>query len=309
MNTDDTKTHIDKIVTPQKISVIIPVHGRSELLVRCLRSLDTNTDVDFEVCVVDDGSGLDELEIREKSDVSFPLLWRSFDAVKGRSATRNEGLRSTSGDIIVFLDSDMEAGDGFIRAHFQSHSEQPNTAVIGKINWPRNGSFLKYIGTRGIAKLNENDTVPPWYFVTGNASVRRDCLPFQKPFDENLPGWGGEDLDLGMRLYNNGVRFTVNPEAVSYHHFDGDLKVHIERTFLYGSSTLPVLTARYPEILRVTKLHLLDSFIWRLLVSKVFFIPVYGFVSALDKLPLPAALFDYLTFASYAAGWLKGRRA
>ncbi|MFC1490314.1 glycosyltransferase family 2 protein [Candidatus Latescibacterota bacterium] len=308
MKNYENTIHPDKIVIPPKISVVIPAHGRNDLLVRCLKSLDIKTDEDFEVCVVDDGSGLDENEIRQTSAVSYPLIWRAFDAPKGRSAARNEGVKSTSGEIIVFLDSDMEIEDGFISAHSQSHAENSNTAVIGAIKWPLNGSFGKYIGTRGAVKLKENDSVPPWYFVTGNASVRRDSLPKPKAFDEELPGWGGEDLDLGMRLGADGVRFVFNSGAVSQHNFDGDLKGHVERTYLYGLNTLPILAARYPEIKRITKLHLLDSFIWRLLVSRIFFIPVYGFASVFDSFPLPTALFDYLTFASYADGWLEGRK-
>ncbi|MFC1552140.1 glycosyltransferase family 2 protein [Candidatus Latescibacterota bacterium] len=308
MNNTENITDSDKNVTRPKISVIIPTHGRSDLLIRCLKSLDVKTDVEYDVCVVDDGSGLDEREIRAKSDVSYPLLWLSFEVSKGRSAARNEGVRATSGEIIVFLDSDMEAEEEFIGAHYQRHSDQRNIAVIGKINWPRNGSFGKYIGTRGVSKLKPDDTVPPWYFVTGNTSIRRSNLPSQIPFDEALPGWGGEDLDLGMRLHERGITIEYDPEAASYHNFDGDLQGHIERTYWYGFNTLPVLAARYPKIMRITKLHLMDSIIWRMLVSKIFFIPVYGFASVLDFLPLPAALYDYLTFASYAGGWLEGRR-
>ena len=105
------------------LSVIIPAHGRSDLLVRCLKSLDKKIDIEYEVCVIDDGSGLDEKEIREKSGVSYQLIWGSFDTSKGSGGARNEGIRSTSGEIIVFLDSDMEACSGFLEAHLKSHSE------------------------------------------------------------------------------------------------------------------------------------------------------------------------------------------
>ena len=58
----------------------------------------------------------------------------------------------------------------------------------------------------------------------------------------------GEDLDLGMRLRDRGVAFEYNPDAVTFHHFNGDLRGHIERTHKYGMSVLPVLTERYPDI-------------------------------------------------------------
>ena len=290
------------------LSVIIPVHGRTDLLVRCLKSLDKKIDIEYEVCVIDDGSSLDEKEIRKKSNVSYHLIWCSFDTSKGPGAARNEGIRSTSGEIIVFLDSDMEARIGFLEAHLKSHSENSYIAAIGRIKWPQRGSFLRYIGTRGISKLTKNDTVPPWYFVTGNVSIKRNDLPSQSPFDETLPGWGGEDLDLGMKLHEKRIKFIFAPEAITFHNFDGNLRTHITRTFLYGRNTLPILADRYPEIIHITKLHLLNSVIWRFLVKKIFFYPVFFFTNLFDAFPLPAKIFDYLTFAAYARGWLEGKR-
>ncbi len=308
MNIPEKSTEYDKNVAPPEISVVIPAHGRRDLLVRCLRSLDVETAAAFGVCVVDDGSGLDEDDIRNETHVSYPFLWRSFENPKGRSAARNEGISATTGRIVVFLDSDMEARPGFIDSHCQRHKEESDIAVVGKIEWPRTGAFKRYIGSRGVSKLKPDDSVPPWYFVTGNASIRRSILPSSRPFDETLPGWGGEDLDLGMQLHTRGVAFEYNSDAVSFHHFDGDLRGHIERTHLYGMNTLPALAERYPDIMRITKLHLLDSFLWRMLIGKMFFIPAYGCAYALDFLPLPAALYDYLTFAAYGCGWLERRR-
>ena len=68
------------------------------------------------------------------------------------------------------------------------------------------------------------------------------------------------------------------------------------------------LPNRYPEILKITKLNLLDSFLLRFLIQKIFFYSVLLFAIVLDKLPLPAILYDYLTFAAYARGWLKGKQ-
>jgi len=243
-----------------------------------------------------------------KSDISYSLIWRSFDVPKGRSAARNEGIHCTSGEIIIFLDSDMETAEGFLEAHLKSHQNHPHTACIGRIIWPEGGSFFRYIGTRGVAKLKENDPVPPWYFVTGNASIERYDLPSQSPFDETLPGWGGEDLDLGLKLHNAGVTFMYACEAISLHHFDGNLTTHVDRTFSYGFVTLPILADRYPEIPKILKLNLLDSLLLRFLILPILFYPVFVCAIIFDKLPLPSFLFDYLTFAAYAQGWQKGKK-
>ncbi len=293
------------------LSVIIPAYGKEELLIRCLTSLDRNMqgDYDYEVCVVDDGSGLDENSVRQRVSPKYPLKWRSFTSVIGRSTARNEGIRSTTGDIIVFLDSDMETREGFIFAHIKSHREHPRTAVIGKVIWPKGGSFLRYIGSRGVKKLRHGETVQPWYYSTGNSSVRRCDLPGDNVFDETLQGWGGEDLDLGLKLHAAGLDFMYVPEALSYHNYDGDLSGHLHRTELYGRNTLPVLVERYPGLEKILRLDLMNSIVWRMVVHKKFFTSVARAANILDSFPLPALVFDYLTFAAYSRGWLMGRKS
>jgi len=291
------------------LSVVIPAHGRLGLLVRCLTALKRThqgDSVPFDVCVVDDGSGLDEEAVRKSVDPDYPLTWRSFPEVRGRAAARNESIASTAGDIVVFLDSDMEVHPGFVAAHLDVHSRYPGSAVIGRIIWPDGGSYLRYIGTRGVTKLRPGEYTPPWYFVTGNASVRRADLPAVRQFDESLPGWGGEDLDLGMRLGQRGIMFKYASEAVSFHHFDGDLAGHVARMERYGKDTVPVLVGRYPALMGVLKLDMLKSPFWRFIVRLNVASFVQKIVGMTDRLPLPDAVFDYITFAAYARGWMEG---
>ena len=291
-----------------KLSVIIPAYNRQELLIRCLISLnrDIQGEDEYEVCVVDDGSSLNEEEIRAHVTPRYPLIWRSFPSEKGRSSARNEGIRSTSGDILVFLDSDMEAQKGFLQSHIMSHQVNLHTAVIGRIVWPKGGSFLRYIGSRGVMKLKPGETIPPWYFVTGNASIERSDLPGKIPFDETLPAWGGEDLDLGMQLHSHSIRFAYAPDAISYHNFTGTLREHIYRTTLYGELVLPILVKRHPKLKEILNLHFLKSPFWRMAIAKVFFYPALWKAVLLDKVFIPDWWFDYLTFSAYARGWLKG---
>lgn len=291
-----------------ELSVIIPASGNGELLVKCLKSLDQTVCFDYEVCVVDDGGALDEETVREQANAPYRLVWCSFPLPRGRAAARNEGVLSTTGAVIVFLDSDMEARAGFLSAHYESHRSRPKTAVIGRIEWPVKGGFYRYIGTRGVMKLKPGEPVPPKYLVTGNASIERKDLYSDAPFDTSLKGWGGEDLDLGLKLNAYGVSFAYEPAAVSFHHFGGTLKEHMERTFQYGKNTLPALVERHPEIRVMTSLNVLESWVWRFLVKQWVVFPVIATAEALDALPLPQALYDYLTFAAYARGWLEGKK-
>ncbi len=198
----------------------------------------------------------------------------------------------------------MEVAPGFLEAHAAVHREHPRSVAVGRIVWPRGGGFLRYIGSRGAAKLRPGDPVPPWYFVTGNASIERKDLPPGDTFDGSIPGWGGEDLDLGLALARVGVGFVHAHDAAAFHHFTGTLSGHLERTRSYGRYSLPVLVGKHPELRRILRLNLLDSAIWRALVSDGVFQPVSTLARTFDAFPLPDALYDYLTFAAYARGWL-----
>ena len=241
-----------------------------------------------------------------------PLLFRShgvnLTSTAAGGAARNEGVRATRSDVVIFLDSDMETSPGFIRAHIECHSVNQHTACIGHIDWPSGGGFLHYAGSRGVAKLSAGDTPPPWYFVTGNASIMRTDLPPGDPFDESLPGWGGEDLDLGLRLRDHGISFQYVPDARSYHHFNGNLAQHLKRTERYGKDTVPMLIKRHTDAVSILKLSLLENPLYRLLISGLFFHTLQKIASLLDFLPLPSIIYDYLTFAAYARGYLNGGR-
>lgn len=287
------------------ISVIIPAFNNPDLLVRCLSSLNhQTTHAAFDICVVDDGSGLDGAAICASAACEHPVIWRTLSENRGRSAARNTGIEATTGSLIVFLDADMEASPEFLEAHYRMHQKHPRTAGIGIIRWPDGGSFHQYIGSRGIAKLHADEPAPPWYFVTGNASIERRDLPTGPVFDESLTGWGGEDLDLGMRLAQTGIAFRPVPEARTTHHFSGTLDGHVSRTESYGRHVLPVLIERYPELSTVTRVDRLKSPLMRLLVNKLLYRSMLTIAVWLDALPLPALLFDYLTFAAYARGYL-----
>ena len=58
----------------------------------------------------------------------------------------------------------------------------------------------------------------PWiFFVTSNVSVGKSHLVEVGLFDEKFTGWGGEDYELGYRLYKHGLQYTLSRGAISYH--------------------------------------------------------------------------------------------
>ena len=90
-----------------KVSVIIPTYNEEDAIGACLESLFKQTLKDLEIVVIDDGSTDETL-----SNVGNVKLLRQEH--KGPGATRNLGVKESSGEILVFVDADMTFEPDFI---------------------------------------------------------------------------------------------------------------------------------------------------------------------------------------------------
>lgn len=97
--------------TPLKATVVIPAHGRENLLARAYNSvLSCPGSESVEIIIVDDASAPPiSLTLRRAQDRLIRLRTKS-----GAAVARNAGIRSASGQIIYLLDSD----DYFIERDF-----------------------------------------------------------------------------------------------------------------------------------------------------------------------------------------------
>ena len=88
------------------ISVIVPVYNVETYLEECLDSIQNQTYTDFEVLLVNDGSTDRSKAICERycqTDKRFRLMNQTN---QGLSAARNKGVEISTGEYIVFVDSD-----------------------------------------------------------------------------------------------------------------------------------------------------------------------------------------------------------
>jgi len=89
---------------PPVVSVVIPTHNRGSLLRAALDSVQSQTFVDYEVIVVDDGSTEDIAAAIAGHGTRPRLITLSIQS--GPAAARNRGIEAARGRWIAFLDSD-----------------------------------------------------------------------------------------------------------------------------------------------------------------------------------------------------------
>ena len=103
---------------PVRISVIVVNWNRRELLAACLQSLARQTHPDFEVVVIDNGSGDGSaeavLKIAETYPVGLKLIQNSTN--RGFCAANNQGIAATRSPLVVLLNNDAEAEPGWLTA-------------------------------------------------------------------------------------------------------------------------------------------------------------------------------------------------
>ena len=102
-------------------SIVIPVFNRAHTIQRCLRSVFSQRFDDFEVLAVDDGSTDDSLSLlRSMSDARLRVI--AHDSNRGVCPARNTGIRASTGQWVVFLDSDDELADAGALARMADHA-------------------------------------------------------------------------------------------------------------------------------------------------------------------------------------------
>lgn len=98
------------------VSVVVTAFNEERFIGRCLSSL-LSQDMDFEIIVVDDGSGDGTSRVVDSFVKQYPSRVRlvRLEKNQGLGNARNIGARHSSGRVVVFLDADMEFPPDFVR--------------------------------------------------------------------------------------------------------------------------------------------------------------------------------------------------
>jgi len=203
-------------------SVVIPTYNRLPILQKCLRALENQqiksdrSISGYEVVLVDDGSTDGTLAWLAAHRQEFPHV-RTFEQDhQGPAAARNLGVKSAQGETIIFIDSDLVVTENFLESHAEALGQGQQ-----EIGSDRLFTYGSVINTCNFA----NPTAEPYkitdfsnaYFATGNVAIARHWLEKAGLFDTSFQLYGWEDLELGVRLKNLGLKLIKCPEAVGYH--------------------------------------------------------------------------------------------
>jgi glycosyltransferase involved in cell wall biosynthesis len=291
-----------------KASVIVPTYNQVNLLKGCLKSFENQSvdKGDFEVIVVNDASEDDTSLLLESYGAGFNLRVVNHPRNLGRAQARNSGAEEAEGEVLIFLDGDSTVDSNFVSEHLKGCEEQKDSVCLGNVRLSAECEvlpFKSYLTTRGVQRLKSGEEVPFRYFVSGNISLPRGLFERTGGFDPSFLFYGGEDLDLGIRLHKLGAKFFFLPGAISYHHLEDDLKRVIDKKYIFGNRALPVVIEKHAEMVKeLPVVRLSRNPIFRLLLADIFYPFLLGVAMALKRKRFPSFLFDYLFHGATVRG-------
>jgi glycosyltransferase involved in cell wall biosynthesis len=197
-----------------RLSIIIPAHNATRDLPYGLAALLPQLEGGDECLVVDDASS------DETRSVATNVRIVDMPQRSGPAAARNSGAAEASGDILVFLDSDVVPHAGLlkkIRAHFAQDSEL--AAVLGSYD-DRPASQTIVSRFRNLLHCYTHRTGKPEAstFWAGCGAIRKDVFHRFGGFDQNrFPFPSIEDIELGTRLRAAGKKIVLDAELQVQH--------------------------------------------------------------------------------------------
>ncbi len=220
-----------------KYSFIIPVYNRPDEVDELLKSLTEQTEKDFEVIIVEDGSVTPCKEVCEKYTEQLDLKY-FMKQNSGPGQSRNYGAERANGEYLIVLDSDVVLPRTYIKEVEEELASQPADAFGGPdrahesftptqkaISYSMT-SFFTTGGIRGGKK--KLDKFFPRSF---NMGIRRDIY-------QQLGGFSkmrfGEDIDFSYRIVEAGYQPRLFPRAWVWHKRRTDFRKFFRQVYNSG---------------------------------------------------------------------------
>ena len=307
------------------ISIVVAIFNRKDELFELLNSLIAQTDKDFEVIIVDDGSFVDLLPTVETFKEMLNIQYFK-KANSGPGLSRNYGANRAKNDWLVFVDSDVIVEKDYIE-NIKKNLEKTDCAAFGGADKAHKGfnllqkaisySMTSVFTTGGIR--GGKKAVTRFQPRSFNMGVNKEIFLKIGGFSEMRIG---EDPDLSMTIWENGYQTAFFDDIGVYHKRRTDLGKFSKQVYQFGCAR-PILNQRHPDYVKPTfwfpTLFLLGyvaGILEYFLLQKGFVLACYGFytlVIFLHALYLTkniaiaaqAIITTYIQMFSYGYGFLE----
>lgn len=219
-----------------KASIIISTYNNPTWLEKVLWSYDCQTEPNFEIVIADDGSGSDTKKLitafKETIQKKVQHIWHEDNGFQ-KTIILNKAIEACNSDYLIFTDGDCIARQDFVETHLRlrepgyflsgGYFKLPMTIsnLITKDDIENQACFdIGWLKDHGLKASFKNNKIASGPFkakilnalTPSNASWnghnssgwKRDLMAVNG-FDERMQ-YGGEDRELGERMFNKGIK-------------------------------------------------------------------------------------------------------
>jgi GT2 family glycosyltransferase/glycosyltransferase involved in cell wall biosynthesis len=211
------------------VSVIIPVYGKINYTLQCLRSIAKNPpQAPFEIIVVDDLSADNTREVLA-SAAGLRVIFNETN--QGFIRSCNSGAAAARGEYLLFLNNDTVICPGWLDELLRTFADFPETGLVGsKLVYPdgslqeaggiiwRDGSAWNFGRGQDHAHPMFNYAREVDYISGASIMIHKALFEELGRFDQlYLPAYG-EDADLAMKVRARGLKVIYQPVSVVIHY-------------------------------------------------------------------------------------------
>ena len=228
------------------VSIVIPSKDHADILFRCLNSIQDRYGTEteallplslLEIIIVDNGSRDGERSritsyIKENPKLHISYLYNAFPF--NFSKMCNQGAKQAHGSYLLFLNDDVEVKDPDFIEKLLAYAAAPHIGAVGaKLYYP-GSDILQHAGVTDLDcgpshKLATHSDSEIYYFGRNRfnydvLAVTGACLMLSKEKYFKVGGFSDRmkvsynDIDLCVKLYEQGYYNVVRNDCVLYHH-------------------------------------------------------------------------------------------
>ena len=231
------------------VSIIIPHYNYSDYIWQCLDSIFKQKYKKFEIIIIDDFSKEEEynkmLEFVDQysENIKINIFVYRNNKNLGLTLTRNEGVKKSQGEFILFLDPDDNIDEYFLLKTVKTLQENP-------------GIGFAYVNTRYFGAENKTFSQPEYNFyrlINAGNFISYCSLIRRKAFIEsggfNLENWSYlEDYEMLIRFARKGWYGKLIPEVLFNYYVHKDSAIHSGFTAEAQKLFYAYFIKKYPEL-------------------------------------------------------------
>lgn len=193
------------------VSIVVPVYKTEAYLKECLKSIASQSFINWECVIVDDGSDQPEFIDAIAQNVLSHKARVIHQKNRGLSSARNTGIEASQGRLVVCLDSDDYLHPDYLARTTAAMGASPNAGVTY--------CWTQYVGTR-TDSYKPADVSLFWLLQRNHINVtslfKKEIWSRIGGFDETMK-IGHEDWEFWIRAGLAGYTFHCVPEILFYY--------------------------------------------------------------------------------------------